>query len=225
MYKYDLHIHTRECDKVALSGGAETVKMYASSGYSGIVVTDHYFSMFFDWFEDEIRNKDHKQIIDRYLKGYHSALNEAEKIGFKVFCGAEVRFDDTINDYLIYGLEEKDFYMLPFLNRLHNVEELISVLPDYAIVVQAHPFRDNMTVMSPEMLFGIEVYNGCTEKIRNDMAKMFADYYNKPCTSGSDFHCADHLARGGIETNVRLETPKDLVCVLKSGNYKIIENY
>ncbi len=223
MYKYDLHIHTAECDKVASVSGAEIVRLYKDAGYNGLVITDHYFAQFYDWFKDEIDINDKKNIIDRYLRGYHSALNEAEKIGFTLLCGAEVRFDNSINDYLVYGLNERDFYQLPLLNRLKNVEELSAILPEKALIVQAHPFRDRMTVHSPDSIFGIEGYNGCTEKFRNEMAKIFASHYNKPITSGSDFHRASHLAKGGIITSKEIKCSGDLVNVLSDGDYKIIE--
>ncbi len=224
MYKIELHAHTSECDKVAQLSGAEIVKLYRDTGYSGIVITDHYFSLFFEWFKGEFCLDNHKSIIERYLAGYYSARNEGEKTGFTVICGAEVRFDNQINDYLIYGLEERDFYKLPLLNRLKNVDELVETLPDNAIVVQAHPFRDNMTVCNPAPLFGIEGYNGGTDKFRNEMAKVYAKHYKKAATSGSDFHDVTHLARGGITTNQKIYTSKDLVDVLRSGDYSLIEN-
>lgn len=225
MYKYDLHIHTSECDKYAWVDGAETVRQYKNAGYDGLVITDHYESKILECFKDEIGSSDKDAIINRYLFGYYSARNEAEKLGFTVLCGAEVRFENNINDYLVYGLEEQDFYRLPLLNKLQNVEELSSVLPKNALIVQAHPFRNNMTVCSPNNIFGIEGYNGCTEKIRNEMAKMFASHYNKAITSGSDFHEISMLAKGGIETRKKLNSQIDLVNVLKSGDYIIIENY
>lgn len=224
MYNYDLHIHTAECDKVAKVGGAEIVRLYKDAGYDGLVITDHYFDLFFDWFRDEINTNDKANVINRYLRGYYSARNEAEKIGFTVLCGAEVRLDNTINDYLVYGLEEQDFYHLPLLNRLQSVEELSAVLPDNALIVQAHPFRNKMTVCSPSNIFGIEGYNGGTEKFRNEMAKIFADHYNKPITSGSDFHEVSHLAKGGIITSKKIDTHIDLVNILRGGDYKIIES-
>ena len=225
MYKYDLHIHTAECDKYAWVGGAEIVRRYKDVGYDGLVITDHYESRILDWMKDEIGTSDKEKIINRFLRGYYSARNEAEKIGFTVLCGAEVRFDNNINDYLVYGLEEQDFYHLPLLNKLQNVEELSAVLPKNAIIVQAHPFRNNMTVCSPDNLFGIEGYNGSTEKFRNEMAKMFANHYNKVITSGSDFHEISKLAKGGIETREKINSHIDLVNVLKNGDYKIIESY
>lgn len=222
MNKYELHAHTAECDRVAQHSGAEMVKLYADAGYSGMVITDHYFSLFYEWFKDEFCPSDHKSIIDRYLRGYHSARNEAERIGFSLLCGAEVRFDNTPNDYLIYGLEEDDLYTLPLLNRLKNLRELLALLPDRAVVVQAHPFRDNMTVVSPDLLFGVEAHNGRTSPFRNKMARDYAEHYGKVMTSGSDFHKMKDLAKGGIATERTLASSGDLVDLLKSGDYSLI---
>ena len=222
MFKYELHSHTSECDNCAGSSGAELVKLYSEAGYSGMVITDHYFSLFYKWFRDEISKTDHKKTIDRYLKGYFSAKNEAAKRDFTVLCGAEVRLDGFINDYLVYGLEEKDFYNLPLLNRLKSLDELLKALPDYAVVVQAHPFRDNMTVTDPTPLFGIEVYNGGTDSFRNEMARIYAEHYGKAMTSGSDVHGAAGVAKGGIITERKITCAKDLIRVLKNGEYTLI---
>ena len=222
MNRFELHAHTSECDLYAHLGGAELVRLYDEAGYRGMVITDHYFSLFYDWFADELAEADHRRIIERYLRGYYAARNEAEKRNFTVLCGAEVRFDHTINDFLVYGLEEEDLFRLPLLNRLHNVEELVEVLPDDAVVVQAHPFRDKMTVMSPTALFGIEVYNGGTDPFRNQMARLYAEHYGKAMTSGSDIHHIKALARGGIATAREISCAKDLVNVLRGGDYSLI---
>ena len=222
MNRFELHAHTSECDLYAHLGGAELVRLYDEAGYRGMVITDHYFSLFYDWFADELAEADHRRIIERYLRGYYAARNEAEKRNFTVLCGAEVRFDNTINDFLVYGLEEDDLFRLPLLNRLHNVEELVEVLPDDAVVVQAHPFRDKMTVMSPTALFGIEVYNGGTDPFRNQMARLYAEHYGKAMTSGSDIHHIKALARGGIATAREISCAKDLVNVLRGGDYSLI---
>lgn len=223
MNKIELHIHTSEGDKFAHDSGAEIVKMYAEKGYQCLVITNHYFSPFFNWFKDELEGADHKTIINRYLKGYYAARNEGEKLGITVLPGAEVRLKNSSNDYLVYGLNEEDFYNLPLLNTLNNVDELIDVLPKETCVVQAHPFRNKMTVFDPKNLFGIEVFNYGTEPFRNEMARLFALHYGKPMTSGSDFHGSGHLAKGGIISNKKVLTPKDLVEVLRSGEYSLIE--
>ena len=223
MYKYELHAHTSNCDKVARLSGAELVRAYADQGYSGMVITDHCFSIFHDWYADELAGMDHRQIVERWLQGYYSAREEGEKIGFTVLPGAEVRIDGTINDYLVYGLEEADFYRLPLLNRMASIDEVMDILPDYTCVVHAHPFRENLTVRDPGRFFGIEVHNGSTDAFRNQLAKVWAEHYGKAMTSGSDCHGPWAVGKGGIITESPILTPADLIAVLRSGAYQLIE--
>ena len=223
MFKYELHCHTAECDKCAELGGRQLVRAYYEKGYSGMVITDHYFAAFYDWFSDELGNKTKREIIHRWQKGYFEALDEGKKLGFTVLPGAEVRIDGTINDYLIYGLYEDDFLRLPLLNRMDSIESVLAVLPPQARVVQAHPFRNNMTVADPTRLFGIEVYNGGTEPFRNSLAQIFAEHYKRAATSGSDCHGIGAVGKGGIETSEQILSPDDLVRILDSGNYSLIK--
>ena len=113
----------------------------------------------------------------RWLKGFRTAKEEGDKIGFVVLPGAEVRFNGYPNDYLIYGLQEDFFYTVPRLNELRDIHELLALLPPDVCVVRAHPFRDEMVVNTPNGLFGLEVYNGGTEKFRNEIARQFACHY------------------------------------------------
>ena len=223
MYRYDLHIHTAECDLAAHVPAAEIVRMYKEAGYDGIVITDHYFSIFFDWFAEELSGASHRQIIDRWLRGYHAAREAGEQLGLTVLAGAEVRFDGTINDYLLYGITEDFFYSAPLLNRLKTPAELRALLPADVCMVQAHPFRVGMTVADPAPLDGIEVYNGGTEPPRNRLAYDYAASLGKIMTSGSDFHKPAALAKGGIMTETPILTPTDLVSVLRGGTYTRIE--
>ena len=218
---YELHAHTAECDKAAHVGGADMVRMYRDAGYDGMVITDHYFSLFYEWFADELAGADHRAVVERWQRGYYAARNEGEKWGFAVLAGAEVRFDGSINDYLVYGVEADFFLNAPRLNELDSVEALTAILPPEALVVQAHPFRNGMTVQDPSPLGGIEVYNGGTEPIRNELAERLAEYHGKIMTSGSDFHCADHLARGGIVTDGPIRTSAELAATLRSGAYTL----
>ena len=225
IYKYELHSHTRECDRGAQLGAAELVRLYKDAGYDGMVITDHYIERFYTrWFPDEVQGLAHEKQVERWLRGFYTATEEGDKIGFTVLPGAEVRFDGRPNDYLIYGLNADFFYSVPRLNELKDLKALLALLPKDVCVVQAHPFRDGMEVANPEGLFGLEVFNGGTEAFRNEMARQFAVYYKMPMTSGSDIHGINRLAKGGIMTVTRIRTPEDLISVLRSGNYQLIEN-
>lgn len=98
-------------------------------------------------------------------------------------------------------------------------------MPEGVCAVHAHPFRDGMAVADPKGLFGIETFNGGTSAFRNDLARQFAEHYSLSKTSGSDIHDMTRLAKGGIRTERRIRTPEDLVSVLRSGEYSLIENY
>ena len=225
-YKYELHTHTHECDRCAHLSAAELVRLYKEVGYDGMVVTDHYIERFYrSWFPDEVAGLSHKDQVARWLRGYYAAKEEGEKIGFTVFPGAEVRFDEGPNDYLIYGLREEFFYTVPRMNEVGGVEQLLKLLPEGVCVVQAHPFRDGMEVTTPKGIFGLEVFNGGTERFRNELARQFAAHYGLPMTSGSDIHGMNRLAKGGIETDRRITTPEELSAVLRRGEYRLIENY
>jgi predicted metal-dependent phosphoesterase TrpH len=193
MPKYELHVHTAEGDKVVKESAAQIVRQYRDAGFDGMVVTNHYFSIFFDWFADELQGASHRQIMDRWLKGYRVAREEGQKLGFDVLLGAEVRFDGCPNDYLLYGVDEEFFYQAPLLNRLKNVGELIALLPEDVCVVHAHPFRMRgyiNTSIPPvfDGLDGIEIYNAGNPNTDNRPAYQKACELGLSFVSGADAH-------------------------------------
>lgn len=224
MYRYELHSHTSECDRDAALSARDLVRLYKEAGYDGMVITDHYIERFYTlWFPEEVAGLSHEEQVSRWLKGFRTAREEGEKVGFTVLPGAEVRFDGFPNDYLLYGVEEDFFYTVPRLNELGSLDRLLAILPKEVCVVQAHPFRDDMVVQDPSPLFGLEVYNGGTDPFRNDLARRYAEHYGLAMTSGSDVHGTDRLAKGGILTPQKIQTPADLISVLRHGNYTLIE--
>ncbi|MBQ7868043.1 MAG: transposase [Clostridia bacterium] len=225
MYLYELHAHTSECDRDAHLSARELVRLYHEAGYDGMVITDHYIERFYTlWFPEEVAGLTHHQQVTRWLKGFRTAREEGEKIGFTVLPGAEVRFDNGPNDYLLYGVHEDFFYTVPRLNELNSLEKLLTLMPEGVCVVQAHPFRDGMEVRHPDGLFGMEVYNAGTPAFRNELARQFAKHYALAQTSGSDIHDMSRLAKGGIRTGHKILTPEDLIAVLRSNDYTLIEN-
>ena len=224
MYQFELHAHTRECDPTAYVLAGDLVSLYAEKGYQGLVITDHYISLFDEWFPDELVGLDHKQRIKRWLRGYETAKKKAEEYGMTVLLGAELRFDGYPNDYLIYGADEEFYYNAPRLNHLKDIEELMPLLPEGVCVVQAHPFRRRMVVEPPKSVWGLEVHNGGTPEFHNELARQYALHYNKAMTSGSDTHKTAAVGKGGIQIEEPILTQQDLIRTLRSGAYTLIQN-
>lgn len=217
-YKYELHCHTGCVSRCGRVEPEEIVKLYKEKGYSGIVVTDHYSPMTF------IPNHNPHKQIDFYLSGYRR-MKKAAGDGFTVLLGMELRHHLTANDYLIYGIDEEFLYsagnlLLPWEEKIYEKVNARGYL-----VYQAHPFRIGMRRCKPEYIDGAEVYNGKTGKKENDKAAVWAKENGKLMISGSDFHTLKNLARGGIITNNPINDNSDLLKVLKSGDYEMIETY
>ena len=93
------------------------------------------------------------------------------------------------------------------------------------LVFQAHPFRAGIRQCDERYIDGIEIYNGKTQKARNEKAEAWAKRSGKLMCSGSDFHTKAHTARGGIITKVPIKSNSDLLNVLKSQDFEIIKTY
>ena len=192
MYKYDIHVHTSETSPCGKVEAIDVVKLYKKAGYTGIIITDH------------------------YLKGYKKALIEGGNIGLNVLLGMEIKFNDNPNDYLVYGIDEEFLKDNPELYNI-NLREFRNLIANRDMLIfQAHPFRKGQHIEEPELLDGIEVYNGNPRhNSHNDQAFDFAIKNQLRFISGSDFHQIEDLARGGIIINYNITTIKELVGVLK----------
>ena len=152
------------------------------------------------------------------------AIRDAADGRLNVIFGAELRFRYALNDYLLYGatpeflLAHSDiFEMTP--------REFSEIARDAGVLfVQAHPFRNDMMVINPAYLDGIEIFNGHTgHDSRNDVAELWAKKYSLIPTSGTDFHYNHVPANAGILTENEILDMQSLVQTLKSGNYTLIK--
>jgi len=219
--KIELHAHTCEVSRCGHVPAVEVVRACKDAGYDGIVITDHYSP-------PHIENcgfTEHDDIINSYLTGYRKAREEGEKIGLRVFLGIEMTCVKTsLNDYLVYGLEEKDLFAMPILSRL-TFDEAAAALPEHTVLYQAHPFRNSMTVMKPEKLFGIEVYNGnIRHDSRNDIARLWAEKYSLHQVSGSDYHQSVDTFCGGADFFDDIKSERELADALRNDRYTLIKS-
>lgn len=217
-YKYELHCHTGCVSRCGRVEPEEIVKLYKSKGYNGIVVTDHYSPMTFtpNWCPQ-------KQ-IDFYLSGYRR-MKAAAGNDFTVLLGIELRHYFTANDYLIYGIDEDFLYSSGNLMKPWEKEVFRLVKEKGYLIYQAHPFRVGIRSCNPNYIDGVEIYNGKTGKAENQKAFEWAKENNKLMVSGSDFHTVKNLARGGIITDKPVKNNSDLLEILRSQNFEMIEEY
>ncbi|MCI6928211.1 MAG: hypothetical protein MR759_02925, partial [Ruminococcus sp.] len=196
-----------------------TVEFYKSIGYSGLVITDHYSFLTFGTDSAFKRQID----VDKYLKGYHCAL-EAAGDDFTVLLGMEIRYFATTNDYLVYGIDE-DFLRKNGNMLFKGPRRFYKLVKESgAIIVQAHPFRPYIHRANPKYIDGCEIFNGKDkDKDLNQKAQAWAKKEKfQIVTGGADYHRESQRGNvSGIITEEKINTNDDLVRILRNGRYEI----
>lgn len=220
MYKYELHCHTGTISLCGKVDPRRIVDLYEKAGYSGIVLTDHFSPMTF--MNPYIVCPQKK--MDWWLSAYRD-LKEYCGDDFTILLGMELRHYGTPNDYLIYGATEELFLSQGNLLAVGEKKMYEIFHEAGCLVFQAHPCRGYVHRCNPDYIDGVEIYNGYTSRERNLRAEKWAHDTNKLISSGSDFHDEKDVARGGIITDEKISSNDDLLRVLKTQNFSIIETY
>lgn len=220
-YLMEMHAHTSETSRCANVKAEKMISEYIKAGYDGIVITDHFSPSTFEIYEKD--NLCWNDKVDIFLKGYRTALNAAGgKIN--VLLGMELRFDNpnSMNDYLVYGLNEKFLYNNPQILDMNLRDFSVLAHNNKMIIFQAHPFRYGMKVSNPKYLNGVETRNkNPRHESNNDIAAAWAEKYHLLTTSGSDYHEIEDLAGGGIYFDNPIYDNRTLVKELLRGNYTL----
>ena len=219
MFKYNIHTHTSEISPCGLISAEKVVNLHKEAGYAGVVITDHFWP---GYMIPRLKDGWNKLYTDFKL-GYELAKAEGDKVGLDVIFGMELRFDENANDYLVFGLPDEFVLKNENLNQ-RTLAEFRGLTRDLDIVIiHAHPFRPWMTLMPPELIDGVEIYNGNTRHDnKSELVMQFARRHNLIETSASDFHELSDLNRGGILTRTRIPDAKELVKVLRSRDFELI---
>ena len=217
-YLYETHFHTAEVSPCGQVRAKDGIEAYKNAGYSGVLITDHFAS---SYLENKYKGETWRDKINYYLNGYRTA-KKYETEDFSVMLGLELRFNDNGNDYLILGADEDFFYNNEWFTNLTLKQFKAFAEKNSLTVIQAHPFRVNMTLTDPRYIDGIEVFNGNKRhNSSNDIAALWAEKYSLIMTSGSDFHETEDLARGGIYLEQPVKTSKELRKAVLSGKYSL----
>lgn len=217
-YLTELHLHTKESSSCSEIPAKKIIEEYKKEGYSSIVITDHCTKSEMNTLEA----RSWQEKIDDVYRGFNIAKQYGNELGINILLGIEITLQTTDSDYLVYGMNKEFLYENENIYEF-TIKKLYTVCHKKGyLLVQAHPFRDEIQLAPLEYIDGIEVFNGCQNEVsRNDRALEYGNNTNKILTSGSDFHTASDLARGGIITEIEIKDSKQLVNVLKKQNYKL----
>ena len=218
MFKTELHCHSKDVSGCARVDVETITTRFTDGGYSTIVLTNHLG----DFSYDHLHATSWDSLVDAFVGGYKK-LKEFASGKLNIILGMELRFDENSNDYLIFGITEEFLRNNPPLYEMNPSSFSKLARENGILFVQAHPFRNSMTVIQPWLLDGVEVFNGhMGHDSRNEIANMWAEKYGLIKTSGTDFHY-DHVpANAGILTENKIEDMTTLVEILKSGKYELI---
>lgn len=213
MYKYETHLHTRTASACASVSGSYQAAAYKKAGYTGIIITDHFFRgnscipKTLSW----------EERIEIFCSGYEDAKAAGDKIGLQVFFGWEETFDGQ--DFLVYGLDKKWMLKHPEMENWTIAEQFEEVNKYGGIVIHAHPFRDRPYIskirLFPKLVNGVEVFNACNYEDENQRAYMYARQYDLPMTAGADSHNHDIIC-SGIIVDEKLNSINDYVKLIKN---------
>lgn len=221
MYKIETHLHTPYISSCGKLTAEELVLGYKAADYSAITVTDHYNRHCFKYAGIDPKGPGSK--LPAFLEGYRrvKAIGDAE--GLRVYYGAELRFDEGPNDYLIYGFSD---------GLLADAEAVFSMglaafseaaRADGALLIQAHPFRRPCLPVAPYLVDGIEAVNrhDCHDN-HNEQAIALADRYGLLKTGGTDCHDPEDVGRGGICAETLPADSTELAKLLRSGRFGLL---
>ena len=213
IYKTELHMHTEPASSCGHVFPEEAVRLYAEKGYHSLVICNHFSYKL-------LLQGDKKETIETYLDDIRRAKEAAKEYDINIILGCEVRVEENVNDYLLFGIDEEDLsFIYDYLDK--PFEEFSKAFrSEDKLIIQAHPFRDGMTMVNPDLLDGIEVFNmHPRHNSRNGLSARYAKEHPFIVTAGTDFHRVQDVGLSAMLTKTEMKTSHDIVMALKEGNY------
>ena len=214
-YRIELHAHTYPVSGCSCILPEEMPTLLKKKGIDAVVITNH--------FVFHTDGTPMEEALDFYLNDYEKTKAAAENQGIRVILGAEVRFQDNPNDYLLFGVD-RDILRKCYAYLEKGVELFRKevALPD-SVFLQAHPFRDGLTRANPALLDGIETFN--MHPHHNSRVAMAVKYAVENRISiqtvGTDLHekTESHEGICALRTATLPEDSFDIAKILRSGEY------
>ena len=218
MYLYELHAHTSQTSACSRIRGAELADFYKEAGYTGLVITDHFFNgscavrKHIPWAER----------VDRFMEGYRDAWTRGQEIGLDVFFGFEF---GNATHFLIYGVDGRWLLDHPHCDQLDAKDFCELVHEDGGYVIQAHPARESIygygVYVMPHRVDGAEALNACNNDFENLMCRAYTEAYKLPQFCASDNHIGMRERVGAMELPFRAKSLHELIPALLRGEGKM----
>ena len=213
-YITELHTHTNPVSKCSDIEPKELVRIYKENGYDSVVVANH--------FTVDLPGETVEEKVEWYLKDYYDCLDAGNKAGLNVILGAEIRFTENNNDYLVFGISPED--LIDIYNMLtYGIDRFYKEYKnDKNVIIQAHPCRDGIVSVNKESIDGVEAFNVHPHHNgRVGTAAKYAFENDMIVICGNDFHHYGHECLCGILTKKQLKDSYDIAKILKKRKYKM----
>lgn len=227
-YRYELHCHTSEGSRCAVSTAEEIVGYYHRMGYSGICLTDH-----FSGNGTAPDDMPWDERVGLFYSIYQKAQDMGNKLGLSVFFGLEYSIAPDINsmsrvtgnDFLLLNIN-KDWLISSrdaFIGKTSKIFEAIREAGGF--IVHAHPFCRALYIecirLYPGSVDAIEVYNASDTVFSNNNSQKYARSFNIPETAGSDCHNINQMVLTGVETYEPCHTSLELITAIREHRTRI----
>lgn len=182
-FKSEFHCHTSPSSKCGVYKPEKVVDMYLELGTDTLVITNHLRPYHFDDGRDAV------EAAKYYTEDYFKAKKAAEGTGMNVALGIEIGFKNNPTDFLVYGVAPEEIeYIAPYVFAdIHTFYR--EYKNDKNVILQAHPFRDNMDPTPIGSVDGVEAYNVRPHfNNREALAFKLARENDMLVSGASDFH-------------------------------------
>lgn len=218
-YRYDPHTHTSETSKCGHIAAADVVDTYVKNGFSGLVVTDHLHPEYLSRIDV---NHNWQEAMDHYLSGYKASKKRGDELGFDVILGAELRFPENNNDYLVFGIDEDWLRRNPYMC-CTSAQEFFDKFHNEVLIIHAHPFREKSAPVQETAIHGAEIIN-CNPRHNNsnhlalDLCMRHPEYFR---LAGSDTHRVGDECRAGVVFPRRIKDSFDMKHMLETMQFHL----
>lgn len=222
MYQIETHLHTTHTSKCGHLEAAYLAEAYKAAGYDAIAVTEHYNRDTVKYLDIDLDRPG--EGLEKFLRGYRAMEAACKDLGLRVYKGAELRFDECDNDYLLFGWSDELLLDMKGNLAMSVVEFSRLAREAGALLIQAHPYRGKCTPAIACYLDGVEVINAHPRhESHNAWAKAYAEAHGLLQLAGSDCHQLPDIARSGILSDTLPADAFELADLIRSGNYTLIE--